>query len=877
MVDEENPDPEILLSTITREESQRLKGKLKIFLGMAAGVGKTFEMLSAAQDLKKEGVDVVVGVIATHGRQDTANLLKGLELIPQKNIHYKDAVFEEFDIDLTLQRKPQLVLIDELAHSNVPGSRHPKRWQDVMEVLDHGIDVYTTLNVQHIESLKDVVENITGITIRESVPDLVIEKSASIELIDITPMELLRRLKEGKVYLGDQSVIAARNFFQEDRLTALREIVLRYAANKVDHELKGMTSTALHSDGWKPRERLLVAVSHSPHSQKLIRITRRLAFNLDAPWIAVHVDDGRVLDDQEQETLDKNLALARDLGAEVITTTDSSLSHAIQRVARQRNATQIIIGRPPRRFLVDLFRRNTLMDHLARECSDIDLHVIRQALYSNLPFKKWKFPSFSNDLISYGLVSLAVLLLTLFNWLICPLIGYKLVGSVFLLGTLSLCIFFSSGPVIFAAVVYTLIWFLVFAPQRPQGGYFGEDIFRVVLYFIAITSAALISDRSRKYREIVTRRERTVEALYEIVQEIASLPTFDQVLSSVKERLSSVLHGKCEIIVKSPEGSLVFQDIPLFQDEKEKAAATWVFQNGKEAGWSTSTLPMVKSLYIPLKSANNVVGVLAFDPKTDKRFSVEEKNFLYTVGHQLASYLERTYTEAKMRKHEEDEQIKLVYQSIFNLIQNLFEGPLVSIQDSMKEIEKEGTVKLTPFLEKVKMSTESLFHILGNISAMVKLHSGATPINLKMNSIEVLVKSCYERISKLETNYKWEIEFDENIHEIQFDYELIELLFYNLIFHAMEFSLPGSVIKVETRHSGDYVMLSVESEGQNIPVEMFEVTFEKMYRLPYTSASGLGMGLAVAKLIAEIHKGQLRVQNREEGGMVFIFFLPIDL
>ena len=262
-MDEDNPNPEDLLKKIMQEEGQLNKGKLKVFLGMAAGVGKTYAMLEAANKLQQEGVDVVVGVVATHGRQETARLLEGLEVIPEKTITYKEATFEEFDIDTVLQRKPQVVLVDELAHSNVPGSRHLKRWQDVVEILDHGIDVYTTLNVQHIESLKDLVEGITGITIRETVPDQVIDQATQIELIDLTPYELLRRLKEGKVYIPERSIIAAQHFFQENRLMALREIVLRYAADKVDYDLKGLTSTTVHTDSWKPRERLLVAISHS--------------------------------------------------------------------------------------------------------------------------------------------------------------------------------------------------------------------------------------------------------------------------------------------------------------------------------------------------------------------------------------------------------------------------------------------------------------------------------------------------------------------------------------------------------------------------------------------------------------------------------------
>ncbi|MGZ3733037.1 MAG: sensor histidine kinase, partial [Parachlamydiaceae bacterium] len=368
--DDVRPDPDKLLQAIQQSEEVSGKGTLKIFLGMAAGVGKTYAMLEAAQKLQRNGVHVLIGCIDTHGRKETAALLKGLTIIPMKQITYKGSSFTEMDLEEILRLKPQLVLVDELAHSNIPGSTHAKRWQDVVEILEKGIDVYTTLNVQHIESLKEFIESITGISIRETVPDSIIESATFIELIDLTPKELLERLKQGKVYLGDKSQIAALNFFQEDRLTALREIVLRYAAEKIDHDLHTMVSTVGRSTGWKHREKLLVAISHTLHSQKLIRTTRRLAFNLNAPWIAVHVDDGSKLNAYEEEVLSKNLAMAHDLGAEVITVHSLNVAETIQRVARQHGVTQVVIGQMHKRSPFDYLFRKTVVDELTCNCID---------------------------------------------------------------------------------------------------------------------------------------------------------------------------------------------------------------------------------------------------------------------------------------------------------------------------------------------------------------------------------------------------------------------------------------------------------------------------------------------------------------------------
>jgi len=876
---EERPSPEKLLEIFKREESQRLRGKLKIFLGMAAGVGKTYSMLEAAQNLRREGIDIVVGVVDTHGRTETAKLLEGLEIIPLKTINYKEATFEEMDLDAILKRKPQLVLVDELAHSNVPGSRHLKRWQDVVEILDHAIDVYTTLNVQHIESLKDVVERIAGIIIRETVPDLVIETANFIELIDLTPNELLRRLNEGKVYLGGQSVIAAQNFFQEDRLTALREIVLRYAAEKVDHDLKGMFSTAQRSDAWKPRERLLVAISQSPHSQKLIRITRRLAFNLDAPWIAVNVDDGSVLDESERETLAKNLALARDLGAEVITISAPDLALAIQRIARQKSVTQIIIGRSPKSWL-DFFQRNSLLDRLAKECSDIDLHVIRQTLYTKRFRKKFKL-SLKSSASSYLLVLVFVLGLALFNGIFLSALGYKVAGFIFLLGILFLSLFFKKGPIFFASILYALIWVIFFIPEQESSPFsLKEDIILLALYLVTAIFTGVLTDRARKHTELLSKRERSIEALYEITREIATSPSFDQILLSVKDRLSSVLEGRCEILIKKLDNGLIFDGASsLIHNEKEKAAANWVFQNSKEAGWSTSTLPFAQNLYIPLKGSNEVMGVLAYRPNANKELTIEEKNFFYTVGQQLANYLERRFSEQKARLHEQHKQVEKIYQSILNLIANLFEGPLLTIQDATKELQKieiPGIEErgINP-LEHLTTATESLTRILENISAMVNLSAGLTPVNREKYNIKDLLTTSCERLKKTTPNYRFDLKVEEELPEIYFDYDLIELLFYNLAFHAMEFSPPESTIKIECERSGDYVIMTVSGEGQAVPPEMLDVAFEKFYRLPGTTSSGLGLGLAIAKVIAEIHNGELKILSRPSGGMMFSLYLPI--
>lgn len=885
MSEEERPKPEELLALAQREENRKSKGKLKIFLGMAAGVGKTYSMLESAQKLRKEGVDLVVGVVNTHNREETAKLLEGMEIIPLKEVTYKDVMLSEMDIDAILKRRPKLVLVDELAHSNVPGSRHPKRWQDIMELLDHGIDVHTTLNIQHVESLKDIIEKIVSIPIRETVPDSIVERANSIELIDLTPEELLQRLHEGKVYLGDQSVIAAQNFFQEDRLTALREIVMRFAAEKVDHELKDMYVFA-HGEGWKPRERLLVAISHSPHSQKLIRITRRLAFNLDAPWLAVHVDDGRSLKEEERDMLARNLELARDLGAEVITTADADVAEGIERIVRQRSVTQIVVGRPPKHWFFDLFRRNTLIEKLGRSCRDIDLHVIRQSLLHPEWEKYWKtirlYLRLNDRISSYLYTFCFVIALACFNAFLVSYVSYKVAGFVFLLGILFLGFFVRKGPILFASLLYATIWYLFFIPPGTnERAIENEDL--ILLFFYALTAifAGVLTDRAKKDKELLTKREKSIESLYEIVREIATAESPEQLLKSVKEHIGSVLGGQCEIAMKAIDNGLtVDASKPPFNDDKERVAAEWVFQNGQMAGWSTATLPYASYLYLPLRGRKEIVGVLAYKPREEIELNIDETNFLHTVGQQIANYFERVFAEERARKLEHHQQVEKIYESILNLLANLFEGPLLTIQDGVKELKHVEAPRFTTVvaqpLEKIATSTESLGRILENILAMVNLSAGLTPVKRGKHAIDQLVRDCFETVKKTINTHTWTCQLDVNLPEIIFDYELIELLFYNLAFHVVEYAYPDTTIEVTARVVGDYLSVAIAGEGSTIPPELVDVTFEKLYRLPTASSTGLGLGLAIAHAIAQIHNGHLKIHSRPEGGMVFAFLLPIE-
>lgn len=874
---EDRPNPEELLKAIEREDTGNHKGRLKIFLGMAAGVGKTFSMLMEARQLHKEGVDVVIGIVDTHGRKDTESLLTNLKTIPLKTIEYKGIQIQEMDLQEIIRLHPKVVLVDELAHSNLPGSRHLKRWQDVIELLDNGIDVYTTLNVQHIESLKDIIEEIAEIPIKETVPDLVIDRATYIQIVDITTDELLQRLKEGKVYFAGQSEVAATHFFQKDRLTALREIVLRYAAEKVDHDLHGMVSMVGRGAGWKPRDKLLVAISHEPQAQRLIRVARRLAFNLDAPWIVMYVNDGRILSEKENATLMKNLALSRDLGAEVILTESPDIAEAIQRVSRQKGVTQVVIGRSKRRSIFGLSRRHTLLDRLARDCGDLDVHAIKYEKTARSIAPNFKSLFSLTSTYAYFLVMLLVGLFTGVEALTMPYLGYQLTAFIFFLGLLSLSLFFRKGPLVFAVIVSGMIWEYSFMPENAAA----IDHILLVLYLLTAIVIGVLADRMRTRKRMSEKRENRIHALYDIVKQIATAPSMQKIIETVTDKLGTLLNGSFEILIKSLDNGLDFENSSLLvSDEKEKAMAIWVFEKGQEAGWSTHTLPSSLNLYIPLKSYSEMVGVLIYRPKMDSPLNTEEVQFLYTVSQQFANYLARTLAEERVRQEELHEQIEKIYQTVLKSITIEMQSPLNTIQEAVQALKAEQEFieqsETYHVMNKIENSSEDLSHLFESVSLMAKLSRGIMPLHKEMSNIQRIIDYCHESIKGDLRGQTINIMVQDGIREIFCDAALIEVLIHNLLLNAVAYSPDNSTIEIEVHENKHSLHISIADEGTGIPEDMIEAVFEKFFRLPGTKSPGIGLGLSLAKKIAELHNGVLKVANRPVKGAIFTLILPFE-
>lgn len=874
MIDDQRPSPEYLLSLIKKETAKEKGGKLKIFFGMAAGVGKTFAMLETAQQLIKEGIDVVIGTIDTHGRKETAALMENIPIIPKKIIQYKETEFEEMDLDGILARKPQIVLVDELAHSNIPGSRHPKRWQDVMDILEAGIDVYTTLNVQHLESLQQSVESVTGLRVRETVPDSIFERAYEIELVDISPTKLLKRLKEGKVYLGSHPQMAAEHFFKEERLTALREIALRYVAEKVDHDLQSFVTTTESSKTYAVSDRLMVAVSPSPHSEYLIRAAKRIAYMRNIPWTALYIDSGKILSSDEQKRLAKNLTLARDLGAEVVTTTHPNIASAIKLAIKEYQITQLVIGRPGEQSLYEIWEGGTLLDHVARENRDTDLVVVRQQPHLELEKETSVWRSYfklPKKYTYYWAVLALITLLTLFNLTIVSIVGWKSIGFIYLLGILTLSLFTGRGPILFAAFLSAVMLDLFFIP--PMGAMSIHEIEDLIFFgvylFTALITGILVT-RVKHREEMLIASEEYTQLLYLIEREIASAPSPHILFDDVSHHLSTMFKGEFGFAIFKKEDQLIFEETNHFSfDNKEKAVALWTIKNGKAAGWSTDTLPSVETLFIPLKGVQSIVGVMGFRPQIKIPLRPEQMNLLTNIAQRLASYIERYLNEQDQKKAAYMKQVENLQQNIFNIISEQFSVPLNSIIASIQSL-SDSREK-----QEISNSVEKLYYIVKNFKDMAKLRTDMLKIQKERYNLAHFVELVLKDFKKFANDHQIVVDIPENLPDIYFDFSLLELAVMQILKNAVTYTPQGTKIYITAKLTGDTVMLSIADEGPGIPPELLNRIFDRFYRIPGTSATGTGLGLALAKSIVEIHGGTIEASNRPEGGAEFRIYLNV--
>jgi two-component system sensor histidine kinase KdpD len=881
-MEEQRPDPDQLLAVVQRQETSQNRGKLKIFLGMAAGVGKTYAMLDAAQQLKSAGTDVVVGVVETHGRMETQALLDKLEVMPCREIEYHGTVLREMDLDAILKRHPQIVLVDELAHTNAHESRHLKRYQDVLEILEAGINVYTTVNVQHFESRADAVRQITGIRVYETIPDTLIEISDEIELIDLSPEDLRQRLFEGKVYTAERIEVAANNFFRLGNLTALREIALRLTAERVDHQLHDYMQVKHIAGPWKSGERLMVAVSPAQFSERLIRWTRRMAYSLEASWIAVHVESSRQLSESEKLGLARNLTLARKLGAEVVITSGENIAETLIRLARQRNITQIVVGKPLRSRW-DEFLRRSLVDRLIHLSGDIDIYVVtgdepahpRVSKSPQLGLKthsKWR---------DYFLSGLFVALITFINYILLPTIGYQAVGLIELFAVLLIAVYLGRGPALLAATLSALSWnFLFIEPRFTFEINRAQDVILFLLYFgiaaIAGSLTARLRDQEKRAR---ANAERTM-ALYTLTHEIAQALNMDEMLKTAVEQMGTVFDADIAIIL-SKSGELDLQAHPMSTlqlSEKAYSVASWVFENGKPAGRFTDTLPMSEAQYIPLLTPNRTVGVLGIKPRQESRFSADQEILVETFVSQVALMIEREMLDEAAQTAAMLQKSENLYNTLLNSISHELRTPISTISGAASSLFNESTVinpdKRNLLLEDIRDSAERLNRLVENLLDMSRLASGRLTLKLEWCDVGDVIGVAVKRMEKRLAGRSVSIRHDPQTPLVRMDFVLMDQVLANLLDNACAYTPPNTPIEITSQAMTEKLVISITDYGPGIPEAEREHIFEKFYRLPGSASGGTGLGLSVSRGIVEAHGGKMTVENIPGAGACFSILLP---
>lgn len=876
------PDPDELLASLKLDEEKSRKGKLKIFFGMCAGVGKTYTMLETAQAEKKKGCDIIVGYIETHGRKETAELVKGFELIPRKKLQYKTTSVEEMDLDAILSRKPKLVLVDELAHTNAPGSRHAKRYQDVLEILDNGIDVYTTVNVQHLESRSDTVAQITGVIVRETLPDEIFENADDIEVIDLTPDELLQRLSEGKVYAPERSKEAIESFFRKGNITALREMALRIVADRVDKQLHEYMQLKRIKGPWKSGLHLLVAVSHTQQSAKLLRWAKNLSYTMGADLQAVYVETAHKATVKESEQLNKNIALARQLGVKFRFVTNNDMVKAIVDFAQKENITHIIIGKPRVRNLLTLLRLGNFINRLVRYSGNIDVYILGSDIQSKDKFReKVSLPSFSSGIREYLIASLVVIITAVICFFIKDLIGYQVVSFVLLFIVSLLAFFFGTGPVLLSATLSAIIWDFFFIPP-PYTLHVDKpvDMLMLIMFFIiALLNGVLTSRIKRQEKKIRVREERT-NALYQLTRELSTATGVEEVVSIAKSDIKKYFNLNCRIILRSADEKLdytVYRNTNFNFSKNDTSVAEWTFQHSSKAGRHTDTLPSSKYTFYPLKGNQMNLGVIAIQLETV--FTQGEEQFWEAFISQISGKFEREYLRNMAKQAFVLNESDKLYKTLFNSISHELRIPVATIMGASDSL---TTTEYSPEITRelsneIFMASKRLNRLIENLLNMSRLESGRITPRLDWCDIHDLINKVTESLQEELKPFNLHVVIPEDMPFVKIDFGLMEQVLYNLLYNATQYAFTSTNLRVKVFYDNGLMTLQVMDRGPGFPSGEIALIFNKFYRVEGSKAGGTGLGLSIAKGFTEAHKGRITVENRQNGGAKFTIKIPTEL
>jgi len=888
---DQRPSPEALLEAARREE--RRVGKLRIFVGAAPGVGKTYEMLQTARARKKDGYDIIIGVVETHGRKETEALLDGLEIVPRRRVEYKGQWLDEMDLDAIIARRPQIVLVDELAHTNAPGSRHPKRYLDVEELLGRGIDVYTTVNIQHIESLNDVIAQITHVRVRETIPDAIFDRADAVELVDLTPDDLIERLKQGKVYVPRQAERALTHFFSPANLTALRELALRRTADRVDEQLLTEMQARAIEGPWAAGERILVCISEDPRAAGLVRYAKRLADRLHGPWTALYVESRRALQlsEEQRDRVADTLRLAESLGGEGVTipSADGRIANDVIDYAQSNNATQIVIGKSTRSRWFEVLHGSVVHD-LVRLSGNISVHVIAGDAVTGEPIaRKTVRTADADDSLDprpYVVALLAVGLAVAIGELVLPLLRVENVDLLLLTAVVVVGVRYGLWPSLVAGVAASLCYNFFFLP--PVYTFTITDPINVGAFFFFIVIAIIVSNlagRVRTQAVVAMTRARTTESLYVFSRKLAGAGTLDDVLWAtayqtalmLKVRVVLLLPDNGSVVVKAgypPEDTL---------DAADLAAAKWAWESDKPAGRGSDTLPGAKRLFLPIHTGRGRIGIVGIDSdKSGPLLTPDQRRLLDALMDQAALAIERVRLVEDLDRAKRATEADRLRSALLTSISHDLRTPLAAVMGaagtlrSMSDsLDQQAKAEL---VATIIDEAERLNRFIANLLDMTKLESGAVVPNAALHDLGEVVGSALERASRILAQHRIEVDLAKDLPMVEIDPVLFEQVLFNLLDNAAKYAPVGTIVRIQSWRDRDTVGLQVLDEGDGIPDADLEHIFDKFYRAHKADRvrAGTGLGLAISRGFIEAMRGTIVAANRSDrSGAVFTITLPV--
>ncbi|MFN8497157.1 MAG: sensor histidine kinase KdpD [Anaerolineae bacterium] len=876
---ERRPSPDALLAVAQQEQ----RGRLKIFLGAAPGVGKTYAMLESAQVRRREGVEVVIGVVETHGRPETEALLEGLEAIPRRGIEYKGHTLGEMDLDAILARQPRLALVDELAHTNAPGSRHPKRYQDVEEILAAGIDVYTTLNIQHLESLNDVVAQITGIRVAERIPDRLLDRADEIELIDLTPDELLQRLREGKVYVPEQAEKAIRNYFRPGNLTALRELSLRRTAQRVDDQMRTYMHAHAIPGPWPTQDRIMACIGAGPGSERLVRSAKIRADRRHAEWLAVYVETPAHYrrSDVERDRIARTLRLAEQLGGEAVTIPGENVADELVRYARSRNVSEVMIGksdRPRWREIVS----GSIVNELIRLSGHIDVYVItdEDKRASQPPAR----PS-RRQLNGYALSALAVVVAALVARVLDDVLTLPNLSMIFLAAVLLSATMWGLGPSIFASILSIAVYdFFFVEPTYTLTVASPQDVFALIMLLVVAILTSNLAGRVRDQARAARRREARTNVLYEFSREMAASAGLEGVLRAIVRDLHE--SQGMDVAVFLPQGSTLqlsaIQPADATVEEQARAAATWTWQHSEATGSGTDTLPGVNWLFLPMQAAQSTVGVLGLRVEKGRSIAPDQRRLLVAMANQGAVAIERAELAGVMEETRVLAETERLRTAMLSSISHDLRTPLATISGATETL-LDADAEYTPaerrdLLETIQEEAARLNRFVGNLLDMTRLESGALELNRDWVEIADVIGAALGREASFLANHRIDVDVAPNLPMLHLDFVLMEQVLVNLLDNAAKFSAAATTIRIAAQQDGKAVQVEVMDEGPGVPPDDLAKIFDKFHRVQGGDrrGAGTGLGLSICQGIIEAHGGTIEADNRASGGAVFRVTLPVN-